>query len=152
MRKMRLLILSCLVLIAGSVPCGAQNSDEESPDSVVVQEQNDPEKVFQVVEKMPEYPGGLKNLLAWLQKNVRYPKQSMKNKVQGRVIVKFVIDKDGKAVEPEIEKSVDPYIDKEAIRLINKMPKWTPGEQKGKPVRVKFTLPIMFRLPSPANK
>jgi TonB family protein len=104
------------------------------------------DKVYQVVEKMPEFPGGKQRLLNWMKENIQYPVEAQKEGIQGRVIITFVINKSGKAVEPLIIQSVDPLLDKEAIRLINSMPKWKPGEEKGEPVRVKFTMPINFRL------
>lgn len=101
---------------------------------------------------MPEFPGGTVELLGYLKKNIKYPKESLENGIQGRVIVQFIVNRDGKIVDPVITRSVDPFIDKEALRLVSNMPKWEPGEQRGKPVRVKFTLPIQFRLQSPTNK
>ena len=84
--------------------------------------------------------------MKWLQKNIKYPSIAAENGVQGRVIVQFVVNKDGSIVDPVVLRSVDPYLDKEAIRVVKSMPKWKPGEQRGKPVRVKFTLPVMFKL------
>ena len=131
------------LLVAGGIQAQEENK------SVAAEKT---EKVYQAVEKMPEFPGGTKRLMSWLQQNIQYPKESLKQGKQGRVIITFVINKDGKAVEPSIVRSVDPYIDKEAIRLVHRMPKWEPGEEKGEPVRVKFTLPIQFRLQSPAER
>ena len=104
------------------------------------------DEIFQVVEAMPEFPGGTAELMKWLQKNIKYPSIAAENGVQGRVIVQFVVNKDGAIVDPVVLLSVDPYLDKEAIRVVKSMPKWKPGEQRGKPVRVKFTLPVMFKL------
>lgn len=104
------------------------------------------EEIFQVVEAMPEFPGGTAELMKWLQKNIKYPSISQENGVQGRVIVQFVVNRDGSIVDPVVLRSVDPYLDKEALRVVKAMPKWKPGEQRGKAVRVKFTLPIQFRL------
>ena len=81
-----------------------------------------------------------------MQKNIKYPSISQENGVQGRVIVQFVVNRDGSIVDPVVLRSVDPYLDKEALRVVSAMPKWKPGEQRGKTVRVKFTLPIQFRL------
>ena len=97
-------------------------------------------------EKMPEFPGGTAELMKWLVQNIKYPTICQKNGIQGRVIVQFVVDKDGVICDPYVIKGVDPYLDKEALRLVRKMPVWKPGIQKGKPVRVKYTLPITFRL------
>ena len=98
-------------------------------------------------EKLPEYPGGAAELMKFLQKEVKYPKEAITKKAQGRVIVQFVVDKDGSIVEPKVVKSVDPSLDAEALRVVNAMPKWTPAKDKGEPVRVRFTLPIAFGLP-----
>ncbi|MBR3758440.1 MAG: energy transducer TonB [Bacteroidaceae bacterium] len=115
-------------------------------ENVVVEEPEKEEEIFQVVEAMPEFPGGTAELMKWLQKNIKYPSISQENGVQGRVIVQFVVNRDGSIVDPVVLRSVDPYLDKEALRVVSAMPKWKPGEQRGKTVRVKFTLPIQFRL------
>lgn len=114
-------------------------------ENVVIEEPKE-EEVFMVVEKMPEFPGGMGELMKWLSKNIKYPAIAQENGVQGRVVVQFVVNKDGSIVDPQVIKSVDPYLDKEALRVVKAMPKWSPGEQRGKPVRVKYTLPVMFRL------
>jgi protein TonB len=92
------------------------------------------------------FPGGDKALMQYLQKNLKYPAQAQENNIQGRVMVQFVVNKDGSIVEPKIIRPVDPSLDKEAIRVVSSMPKWTPGKQRGKNVRVRFTLPVTFRL------
>ena len=104
------------------------------------------EEVFQVVEKMPEYPGGMGELMKFLQQNMKYPEKAQKEGVQGRVIVQFIVDKTGKITNPTILRSVSPELDAEAIRVVNALPLWQPGEQKGEAVNVKFTLPMTFRL------
>lgn len=114
--------------------------------NVVVEEPEKEEEIFQVVEAMPEFPGGMAELMKYLQKSIKYPSISQENGVQGRVIVQFVVNKDGSIVDPVVIRSVDPYLDKEALRVVKAMPKWKPGEQRGKTVRVKFTLPVQFRL------
>ncbi|MGL5788614.1 MAG: TonB family protein [Bacteroidales bacterium] len=108
------------------------------------------EQTFTAVEKMPEFPGGVNELLKFIAKNVKYPEDAVKENKQGRVIVSFIIDKNGKVVDPEIKRGVSPSIDAEAIRVVKSMPNWTPGEQRGQKVRVKYTLPINFNLPKPA--
>ena len=112
----------------------------------VEEEEVDEQEIFQVVEEMPEFPGGMNECMKWLGKNIKYPQISQENGVQGRVIVQFVVNKDGSIVEPVVARGVDPYLDKEALRVIAMMPKWKPGKQRGKPVRVKYTVPVMFRL------
>ena len=102
--------------------------------------------IFEVVENMPDFPGGQAALMQYLAKNIKYPTIAQENGTQGRVIVQFVVNRDGSIVDAKVVRSVDPYLDKEALRVINTMPKWKPGMQRGKPVRVKFTVPVMFRL------
>ena len=102
--------------------------------------------VFTVAETAPEFKGGTAALLRYLKDYIQYPPVCRQNNIQGRVVVQFVVDKDGSIVEPEVIMPVNPYLDKEALRVVQEMPKWTPGTKNGKPVRVKFTLPIQFRL------
>ena len=112
----------------------------------VVEEEPEEQEIFDVVEKMPEFPGGNAALMSYLAKNIKYPTIAQENGTQGRVIVQFVVNKDGSIVDAKVARSVDPYLDKEALRVINSMPKWNPGMQRNKPVRVKYTVPVMFRL------
>ena len=102
--------------------------------------------VFQVVEEMPEFPGGMSECMKFLAKNIKYPVVSQENGSQGKVIVQFVIEKDGTVTTPEIVRSIDPYLDKEALRVICLMPRWKPGMQRGQAVRVKYTVPVTFKL------
>lgn len=111
-----------------------------------VQEESDEGEIFEVVEQNPMFPGGEAALLKYLQKNLKYPAQAQDNGIQGRVMVQFVVNKDGSVVEPKIIRAVDPSLDKEAMRVVSAMPKWTPGKQRGKTVRVRYTLPVTFRL------
>lgn len=113
---------------------------------VVTQEGSDEGEIFQVVEQMPSFPGGEEALSKFLSSNIKYPSMALENNIQGRVVLTFVVNKDGSIVDPEIIKPVDPSLDKEAIRVVKAMPKWTPGKQRGKPVRVKYTLPVLFRI------
>ena len=112
----------------------------------VEEEEVEEQQIFQVVEEMPEFPGGMGECMKWLSKNIKYPNISQENGVQGRVIVQFVVNTDGSIVDPTVVRGVDPYLDKEALRVIKMMPKWSPGKQRNKPVRVKYTVPVMFRL------
>ena len=112
----------------------------------VEEEEVEEQQIFQVVEEMPEFPGGMGECMKFLGKNIKYPQISQENGVQGRVIVQFVVNQDGSIVDPQVVRGVDPYLDKEALRVISMMPKWKPGKQRGKAVRVKFTVPVMFRL------
>jgi protein TonB len=114
--------------------------------TVVEEEEPEEQEIFQVVEEMPEFPGGMAECMKFLGKNIKYPTISQENGVSGKVIVQFVVNKDGSVVDPVVVRSVDPYLDKEALRVISTMPKWKPGKQRGKPVRVRYTVPVTFRL------
>ena len=103
-------------------------------------------KVFDVVEQMPSYPGGMGALMQYLSSNIKYPAIAEENGIQGRVICTFVVERDGSITDVRIAKSVDPSLDKEAMRVVSKMPRWIPGKQNGSAVRVKYTLPVTFRL------
>lgn len=113
---------------------------------ISIKKEVEDQTVFQVVEKMPEFPGGMAACLKFVSNNIKYPTISQENGVQGKVIVQFVVNKDGSIVDPVVVRSVDPYLDKEALRVISMMPKWSPCMQRGKPVRVKYTVPVTFRL------
>ena len=108
--------------------------------------QAEPEKVFDMVEQMPTFPGGQQELMSYLGKNIKYPTIAQENGTQGRVIIQFVVERDGSITDVRVARGVDPYLDKEAVRVVKSMPKWIPGKQNGKAVRVKFTVPVMFRL------
>lgn len=112
----------------------------------VEEEEPEEQTIFEVVENMPDFNGGQAALMQYLAKNIKYPTIAQENGTQGRVIVQFVVNRDGSIVDAKVVRSVDPYLDKEALRVINSMPKWKPGMQRGKPVRVKYTVPVMFRL------
>lgn len=101
---------------------------------------------FDVVEEMPVYPGGMLAMMDFFYKNMKYPKEAFDAKQEGRVIAQFVVEKDGSITDAHIVKSVSPALDAEALRIVNAMPNWTPGRQNGKPVRVKYTVPISFKL------
>ena len=143
------------LLVAGNISCsqGAsekQDAKEETvaPDSVVAVPTDSVAKdeVFMVAEQMPEFPGGMKELLKFLQDNLKYPESAMKNNLQGRVIVQFVVEKDGTPTEFNVVRAVNPDLDAEALRVLKTMPKWKPGMQKGEAVRVKYTVPVAFKL------
>ena len=102
--------------------------------------------VFDVVEVMPQFPGGQIAMLKYLMENIKYPEQAMKEGIQGRVTVRFIVEKDGSISNVKPVLSVHPLLDKEAVRVVKSMPKWSPGKQKGKPVRVQFNVPVMFKL------
>ena len=102
--------------------------------------------VFEVVENMPEFPGGMGGLMQYLSKNIKYPVEAQKAGIQGRVTMQVIIDKNGNVTNPKVTQPVDPLLDTEAIRVTASMPKWKPGTQRGMPVNVKYTFPIVFRL------
>ena len=120
--------------------------DLDDVDVIELEPEPDDDEVFMVVEDSPEFPGGLEALLKYLNDNIKYPSICRENGIQGRVIVSFVVNKDGKIVDPEVVKGVNPQLDKEALRVISTMPSWKPGKQRGKPVRVKYSVPVNFRL------
>lgn len=102
--------------------------------------------VFDVVEVMPQFPGGQIAMMKYIMENMKYPEQAMKEGIQGRVTVRFIVEKDGSISDVKPVLSVHPLLNKEAVRVVESMPKWTPGKQNGKPVRVRFNLPVMFKL------
>ena len=103
-------------------------------------------KVYDIVEQMPSFPGGLEELYKWIDSNVQYPAVAWENGIEGRVIVKFIVEKDGSLSDSTIIHSVHPLVDREALRLVGQMPKWNPGKRAGIPVRVRYCLPIKFKL------
>ena len=133
--------MKILVLVAMMVAFGFSTA---SAQKTVVSQKN--EKVFDVVEQMPEYPGGMQALFEFLSQNIKYPEDAQKQKVEGRVIVTFVVETDGSISNVEVAKHAFPSLDNEAVRVIQAMPNWTPGKQGGEVVRVKYTVPIVFNL------
>ena len=110
-------------------------------------EEEEEEVIFVVVESMPEFPGGQQAMMKYIAENIKYPVIAQENGIQGRVICQFVVEKDGKVSDIQVVRSSgEASLDKEAQRVINSMPRWKPGKQRGKPVRVKYTLPVNFRL------
>ena len=107
---------------------------------------NDQSPMFDVVEQMPSYPGGQEKMFEFIMANLRYPAEAMKQKTVGRVIVTFVIEKNGAVSNVNVAKGVDPLLDAEAKRVVSIMPHWNPGKQNGKTVRVKYAIPITFQL------
>lgn len=145
------------LLLAGNISCSSEATktddvkenaatEKANEAEVIVQEPATKGEAFTVVEQMPEFPGGMKELMTYLKDNIKYPKAAQDKKVQGRVIVQFVVEKDGTPTEFNVVRSVDPDLDAEALRVLGGMPKWKPGMQKGQVVRVKYTVPVAFRL------
>lgn len=104
------------------------------------------DKVYEKAEIMPEFPGGEQAMMDFVAKNVTYPKEAMEKEISGRVLVGFIVEKDGSITETEVVKGIGGGCDEEALRVVKAMPKWKPGKQDGKPVRVHFLLPIIFKL------
>lgn len=132
-------------------PVVSENAVEDPVEAELPAEKERGE-VFVAVEKQAEFPGGIQALMQWLSMNVRYPEDAMKNDVQGRVIVKFVVNPDGSISDPTVLKSVEPSLDQEAVRVVMAMPKWAAAENHGQKVASYFNLPIAFKLSSPEPK
>ena len=115
-----------------------------SAQKTVVSQKN--QKVYEVVDQMPEFPGGMPAMIEFLQNNVKYPADAEKQKVEGRVLVSFVVETDGSVSDVQVMKKAFPSLDAEALRVAKAMPNWTPGKHQGKLVRVHYTLPISFHL------
>ncbi|MBQ0074945.1 MAG: energy transducer TonB [Prevotella sp.] len=144
-------------IMNSKIAIGALNVEGNSEDGEVlkakeviatepVKPKEEENKVFDVVEQMPSYPGGMGALMQYLSSHIKYPVIAEENGIQGRVICTFVVERDGSITDVRIAKSVDPSLDKEAVRVVSSMPRWIPGKQNGSAVRVKYTLPVTFRL------
>ena len=123
------------------------NVVREHKDEIVVEEKKpEPEKVFTAVEQMPQFPGGEGELMKYISNNIKYPAMAMENGVQGRVVVQFVVTKDGSVGEVKVVRGKDPDLDREAVRVVKSLPKFIPGKMNGQAVNVWYTLPINFKL------
>lgn len=136
---------------ASSRPNKTTQNGQNAPEPVKSKPLNIPQpvnsnRVYDVVEQMPSFPGGISGLRTYLNQNIRYPAEAQENCVQGRVVVSFVVGKDGHISDVTVLRSVDPSLDKEAVRVIRNMPRWSPGKQGGEPVRVRYNVPVSFRL------
>ena len=129
MKRILILFSTCLLIFSGS------NAQELAKDTVA-----------KIIEVRPEFKGGDENLYKYIKKNIKYPKKAKKNDIQGQVYVSFVVEKDGSINEIAIKKGVHELLDQEAMRIVQNMPAWSPGNQNGKPIRVQFVLPIIFKL------
>ena len=123
------------------VAFGANRSEKEEPEGTP-----DPNKAYDVVDEMPQFPGGPSALFEFISKNIQYPKEAVDANLQGRVIVSFVVEKDGSVSNAKVVRPIDPLLDAEALRVVNSMPKWIPGKQNGEAFRVKYTIPVTFRV------
>ncbi|MBQ2290464.1 MAG: energy transducer TonB [Bacteroidaceae bacterium] len=139
----KVILLFGLLFFALNIQAQIATEKNNATDCVTTDEVFD----FQVVDKKPKFPGGMTSLQSYINRSLKYPQVSRKNNSQGRVIVRFIINNNGTVTSPQVVRSSgDFYLDMEAVRVIESMPKWKPGKHKGKPVRVFFTLPIVFKL------
>ena len=128
-------IISIIALVLCTLAVPAQNNQKSGGG-----------KVYDVVEQMPQFPGGMGALMQYLSSHIKYPVVAEANRIEGRVICTFIVEKDGSITDIKVSRSVDPSLDQEAVRVIGSMPAWTPGRQNGEVCRVKFTLPVTFKL------
>jgi len=152
------LILTSVALIMLLFSCGESEREEatstvnrNTESAATRAEKSDSKKeltgkVYDIVEYMPEYPGGVTELMNYLSKNTHYPAATKRDGIQGRVVVSFIVEPDGSISNVKLVRSVDANLDREALRVVSEMPKWTPGKQGGNTVRVRYSLPITFRL------
>ena len=142
------MIVILLMMTVGNIACAQNVPLIIDPDKVdqYLAERKDTINVYDCVEQMPSFPGGTQKLKEFIEENLRYPKELEESCVQGRVIVRFIVERNGKLSNVKVVKSVHPALDKEAIRIVKLMPRWIPGRQNGITVRVKCYIPIIFRL------
>lgn len=126
-----------VVKVAFEANRSGKKEPEDTPDS---------NKAYDVVDEMPQFPGGPSALFEFISKNIQYPKEAEDANLQGRVIVSFVVEKDGSVSNAKVVRPIDPLLDAEALRVVNSMPKWIPGKQNGEAIRIKYTVPVTFRL------
>ena len=146
--KFVMMIVVLLMMTVGNIACAQNVPLIIDPDKVdqYLAERKDTINVYDCVEQMPSFPGGSQKLKEFIEENLRYPKELEECCVQGRVIVRFIVERNGKLSNVKVVKSVHPVLDKEALRIVKLMPRWIPGRQNGITVRVKFYIPIIFRL------
>ena len=146
--KFVMMIVVLLMMTVGDIACAQNVPLIIDPDKVdqYLAERKDTINVYDCVEQMPSFPGGTQKLKEFIEENLRYPKELEETCIQGRVIVRFVVERNGKLSNVKVVKSVHPALDKEAIRIVKLMPRWIPGRQNGITVRVKCYIPIIFRL------
>ena len=133
---MKKLILMLLMAVCCLATVNAQKT--------VVSQQN--QKVYDEVEQMPEYPGGMPAMFEFMMSNLKYPEDALKQKVEGKVMVSFVVETDGSVSDVKVARNGFPSLDAEAVRVVQAMPRWTPGKDRGRVVRVNYSLPVLFRL------
>lgn len=147
-KHLSVLPLALLLITANSVYAQQNEPQKETtPPQKPVKRESKTDEIFVVVEQQPEFPGGTQELMKFLSDNIIYPSDAVKDKIEGRIIVTFIINKDGGVTDMNIVRGVNSLLDTEALRVISMMPNWKPGLQRGKKVRVRYTLPIVFRIP-----
>ena len=146
--KFVMMIVVLLMMTVGNIACAQNVPLIIDPDKVdqYLAERKDTINVYDCVEQMPSFLGGTQKLKEFIEENLRYPKELEESCVQGRVIVRFIVERNGKLSNVKVVKSVHPVLDKEALRIVKLMPRWIPGRQNGITVRVKCYIPIIFRL------
>ena len=147
-RWKRLGALAAVPVIALALLAFANPKTEAAVKASALQGDVRKSKVYDAVEQMPEFPGGVEEMMNYLSQNIHYPVNAAKNNVEGRVVLQFVVEKDGQIGEVMVARSVDPELDAEAVRVVKSMPNFIPGRQDGKPVAVWYTIPIFFKLQS----
>lgn len=139
-----LLAMTPMLLVAQSEDAPIAPPPGDAPPATDAE--NDPNAIHVMVERMPEFPGGQVAMMTYLQRNLRYPSDAEESNIEGRVFLSFVVERDGSITQAKVLRGVHSSLDREALRVVNSMPKWAPGEQGGKPVRTQFNLPVMFKL------
>jgi periplasmic protein TonB len=140
------LLALCFAAKAQSSPENLTEIDKPAAPQKIVDTTPVPDKIITTIEVMPMYPGGQKEMQKFISENLHYPQKALRKGIQGRVITKFVIDKDGSITKGEVVRGIGGGCDEEALRLLNTMPKWKPGSQNGRPVKVYYTLPFTFKI------
>ena len=145
--KCLLLAISALVLlVVVFAPAGANAQNKKVEKAQTHKDTTTDDKVYDVCEQMPIFPGGDAAMMKYLSENVKYPALAIKAQEQGRVVVSFTVEKDGAISDVKVARSVTPSLDAEAVRVVKAMPKWTPGKQDGQLVRVRYNVPVSFKL------
>lgn len=146
-RMKALFMLPVAFVAVAVISCNSPKEKKvESTATEVAVVNNEEDEILPVADELPMYPGGMQEMIKFLQQEIKYPEEAMEKNIQGRVVVQFVVNKDGSICNDTVVKSIDPLLDAEAVRVIRSMPNWEPGKQDGKPVRVRFTMPISFKL------
>ena len=146
-RMKALFMLPVAFAVVAVISCTSPREKKvENKTSEVAVASNEQDEILPVADELPMFPGGMQEMIKFLQQEIKYPEEAMEKKIQGRVVVQFVVNKDGSICNDTVVRSIDPLLDAEAVRVIHSMPNWEPGKQDGQPVRVRFTMPISFKL------